>query len=225
MKRTLQNRAPCFAPLMKTTTKTPTNKDLVLVRPTIPATRLFPPSPSAPPSLLEHYVASVRERIRMTIERKRAEAALPTLRLLTEQAKLAAEYQHSLNVLQLADLEKDVRQSELLQEQRELAAQRRQTERLASPRVQKELLTLQLDIAMLKRQIREQRKPNVARPELTADQQRELKKRNLKQDIERLRSDEADAIKPGMSELETRRIKNMYAARRDELTEQLEKYL
>lgn len=67
--------------------------------------------------------------------------------------------------------------------------------------------------------------PPPIEPKLTAAQQRILKKAELEQELHRLKADETDAFSKAGSEAERRRVQNMYASRRDQLTQQLEKYL
>jgi len=43
--------------------------------------------------------------------------------------------------------------------------------------------------------------------------------------LQQLNAEEANAVQRGTSELEKRRLQNMYAGRRDRLMEELEKYL
>jgi hypothetical protein len=52
-----------------------------------------------------------------------------------------------------------------------------------------------------------------------------LKKTEIEGELQRLRTEEGQALQRGMSELEKRRLQNMYAGRRDELMMQLEKHL
>jgi hypothetical protein len=62
-------------------------------------------------------------------------------------------------------------------------------------------------------------------PKLTPEQQRLLKKAEIEEQLQRLKTDEVQAVEKTTSELERRRLQNMYAARRDRLMEELEKYL
>ncbi len=62
-------------------------------------------------------------------------------------------------------------------------------------------------------------------PKLTPAQQRLLKRTELEQDLQRLKLEEVEALQKAESEPERRRIQNMYAGRRGEISEQLEKNL
>ena len=178
---------------------------------------------NAPATIWNHFVDSFRKRRLMKIDGKTARVAIPVLRTLTEQAKLAMEYRASLVALSLAETERELKAAELEQRNRELATQRRHHEQLAEIRLNRERLALQLEIATLQRQIQEQRQPPT--PKLTAGQQKLLKKAEIEEELHRLRVEEARALQQAPNELEKRRIQNMYAARRDRLMEQLEKYL
>ena len=67
--------------------------------------------------------------------------------------------------------------------------------------------------------------PPAVEPKLTPAQQRLLKKAELEQELQRLKADEADAVSKTDSEADKRRLQNMYATRRDQLVQQLEKHL
>ena len=170
-----------------------------------------------------HFVESFKKRRHMKIEGKTAKVAIPVLRILAQQAKLALEYQSSLMALSLGETEREVRLAELNLRKIEVAAQRRQYEQTADARTNKERLALQLEIATLERQIQEQRQP--LPPKLSPAQQRLLKKNEIEEDLQRLRADEARALRQAVTEPEKRRVQNMYATRRDRLMEQLEKFL
>jgi hypothetical protein len=161
--------------------------------------------------------------MRMKIDAKTAEVAIPTLRSMTEQAKLATEYQTSLNALSLSELEREVRLAELEQRKLELAVQGRQHRHLEGLRLHKEELALQADITALQRQIADQRRPQ--EPKLTPAQQKFLRKAEAEEQLQQLRADEARALRTATSEMEKRRLLNIYANRRERLMDQLEKYL
>jgi hypothetical protein len=170
-----------------------------------------------------HFVESFKRRRLIRIDGKTASIAIPVLSTLTQQAKLALEYQSALVALGLGEIERDVKVAELDQRKLELAVQRRHQEQLAETRLSKERLSLQLEIARLQRQIQEQRQPPI--PTLTTAQQKLLKKAEIEEEIHRLRIEEARALQQITGELEKRRIQNMYAARRDRLMERLEQFL
>ncbi len=64
-----------------------------------------------------------------------------------------------------------------------------------------------------------------AEPKLSPAQQRLLKKAELEQELQRLKLDETSAVEKATTETEKRRLQNMYATRRDQLMQQLEKHL
>ena len=89
--------------------------------------------------------------------------------------------------------------------------------------------TLRRETAQYKRQRLEQFVEGGRRPEpeprLTPEQQRLLKRAELEQALQRLKMDEAEALEKAETDPEKRRIQNMYAGRRGQLTEQLERNL
>ena len=176
-----------------------------------------------PQTIIQHLLNTLKKRAHLRIDRKAARSALPTLRIMAEQAKLATEYQTALNSLSFSQLERDVRLAELEQRRLELAALRRQHQRLEPLRLRKEQLSLQLEITTLTRQIREQRQPPTAK--LTAQQQRALKKAEIEEQLQQLRTEAIRAVEHCADEPERRRVQNMYSGRRDRLMEELEKYL
>src|SRR5580658_10049637 len=86
-------------------------------KPGAPSPVFWDPRPHAQPphasTIYRHLIDSIKKRMRMKIDAKTAEVAIPTLRSMTEQAKLATEYQTSRNALSLSELEREVRLAEL----------------------------------------------------------------------------------------------------------------
>jgi hypothetical protein len=183
----------------------------------------YPDTQSRPRTMAGHFVDSFKRRTHLKIDGKTAQAALPTLRTLTEQAKLATEYQASLDALNLAEHEREVKQAELEQRKLELATQRKQHQRLEQKRLQKEQLCLQLEISTLQGQIQEQERP--PEPKLSAAQQKLLKKAEIEGQLQQLRADEVRALEGAANDLEKRRLQNIYAAKREQLMQQMEKHI
>ena len=212
----------------------PAQRHLMVLKETPVEPVLWDPRPHgrvSQPTIFGHFVDSLKKRMRMSIDGRIARVAIPTLRTITEQAKLAVEYQTSLNALSLAEVEREVRLAEIEQKKLELASQRRQHQALEGMRLQKEQLSLQkdhiafrLEIATLRRQLKEQRQPAAA-PKPTPAQQKLIKRAEVEAQLEELRAEEAKALQRATSELEKRRFQNMYTHRRDRLMEELEKYL
>jgi hypothetical protein len=188
---------------------------------------LWDPRPHGQPphvsTIYRHLIDSVKKRMRMKIDAKTARVAIPTLHSMTQQAKLATEYQTSINALSLSQLEREVRLAELEQRKLELAVQGRQYRHLEGLRLHKEELALQADITALQRQIVDQLRPQ--EPKLTPAQQKSLRKAETEVQLQQLRADEARALRTATSEMEKRRLLNIYANRRERLMDQLEKYL
>ena len=68
-----------------------------------PAARGYP---TVPPTVFGHYTAAVKKRLHMKIDGKTAQTSLPVLRAMTEQARLATEYQQSINALIVSEAER-----------------------------------------------------------------------------------------------------------------------
>jgi hypothetical protein len=175
------------------------------------------------PSLIGHQIQALRDRIRLKIDQKTTLAVTAALRIQGEQLKLANEFQASLNTQQIADVEREVRLDELEQKREEIAIQRQQNQALFELRLRRDRLALQAEMVRFHKEIQDARRRPEPKPNPT--QQRLKKKAEIEADIQRLRDDEAVALGNGNSELEKRRIQNMYSDRRDRLMEQLEKYL
>jgi hypothetical protein len=178
-----------------------------------------------PATVLGHFFRSLKKRLFMKIDTRTAGIALPAIRTMAEQAKLATEYQNSLNALSMSEHEREIRLAELEQRKLELAAQRRQLEALEQLRLQKERLALQLSVATLRRQIKTEKAPVRDVPKLTPEQQKLLKRGELEAKLQSLRAEESKALLKAQNDAEKRRFQNMYAHRRERLMEELEQFL
>ena len=136
---------------------------------------------------------------------------------------MATAYQTSVSSLVVAEIEREVRLAELELRKLEIAAQRRQLLQLEYLRTEKEQLALNLDIARLKRDLRETKARKPA--QITAAQQKLLKKREIEDQIQQLAIEASRAAQRATTELEKRRLQNIYANRRERLAEELEKYI
>lgn len=174
-------------------------------------------------SVFGHFLDAIKKRAHLLIEGRTVERSLPTIRAVTEQARLAAEYQEVLRTSFVKEAEQQLRLLEIEERRREIERSRSQASALGDLRLQRDRLSLQLEIARLRRDIREtrSRKP---RP-LSPTQQRTAKKAELEGRIEQLRRDEEAAVGRARGEPERRRLQNMYNQRRERLLEELEEYL
>ena len=92
--------------------------------------------------LFDHYLDGVKDRIRLRIDGHTACIATAALKDQAEHLKLMNECQAATNASCLADLERQVRPSELQQRMEEIAVQRRQSQQLREFRLYKERLAI-----------------------------------------------------------------------------------
>ena len=84
-------------------------------------------------------------------------------------------------------------------------------------------MAIRVEIARMRREMRDASAPS--EPRLTPVQQRAIKKAEIEQQFQTLQVEEAKALQRAATEVEKRRLQNMYASRRDRLMEELEKHL
>jgi hypothetical protein len=179
--------------------------------------------PAKPPSLLGHYLTGVKDRIRLRIDGQTARIASAAVRDQTEQLRLMNEYHSAINASRLADLERQVKAAELQQRMEQIATQQWENQQLQALRVHRERLAIRLEIATLRRQLQELRQGQPV--QLTPAQQRLVKKAEIEEQMQQLRIEEDRAVQRAIDDLEKRRLQNMYNGRREQLTEQLEKFI
>jgi hypothetical protein len=168
------------------------------------------------PSILTQFVGRARSGITKAGERAIVrdwtaffEGAQALIAAKTEMERKRSEY------LQLAN-EHDVRAKE-----KEVAVTRHDAE-IAEENLRR--ATAEYKRQRLEQFIEGGRQP-APEPKLTPAQQRLLKRAELEQALQRLKLDEAEALQKADTELDRRLIKNMYAGRRSQLTEELERNL
>lgn len=182
--------------------------------------------PGRSPAMMAYYLNCLKDRFLLHQDRRTAAVRARFLTQKLEELKLTRELQGVINDLAVLSVEREVRVRRLELEKLELVSKIQNQTQLGALRLQRDRLQLQYEIATLRRQIREQKRlPAAAENKLTPAQQRVLKKAEIEEQIQRLRAEEAQALQKATSELERRRIQNMYAAKRDQLMEQMEKYL
>ena len=110
-------------------------------------------------------------------------------------------------------------------EKLELEAKVQQAGTLDGLRLQKERLAIELEIAELKARRKAIQNPSGAESKLTPDQQRRLRRLEVEDKLRELDRLEEEAMTKARSEEERVRIQNMYIDKRDDLHEELSKYL
>ena len=96
---------------------------------------------------------------------------------------------------------------------------------LRALRKQRDELQLKKEIAQLQQEIKTADSPPPTESKLTPEQQRKLKRAEIEDKLRELNRLEEDALKNARSEEERVRIQNMHADKREELREQLSKFL
>jgi hypothetical protein len=179
----------------------------------------------AQPQILTTYISALKQRFILNVEDRTAQVRTRFLRTHIEQLELGKQYATLSHDLRAMESEQENRLLRLALEKRELEAKAQQAETLDGLRLQKERLTLEVEIADLKTKKKTIQKPSVSEPKLTPDQQRRLKRLEIEDKLRELDHLEEQAIQNARSEGERVRIQNMYVDKRDELHEQLSKYL
>jgi len=179
----------------------------------------------AQPQILTTYISALKQRFILNVEDRTAQARTRFLRTHIEQLELGKQYATLSHDLRAMESEQENRLLRLALEKRELEARAQQAETLDGLRLQKERLTFEVEIAELKAKKKSIQNPSGTDSKLTADQQRRLNRLEIEEKLRELDYLEEEAIRKARSEEERVRIQNMYVDRRDDLHEQLSKYL
>ena len=204
----------------------PANRQFVVVRPALPATP--PDFQSRLPdlqgqSIFGYFVQAFKERVRTRIDGRSARVAIPVLRTQTDQLKIAHEYQATLNSMRLAELEREAKAAELNQKRTDAEVQQHQQQALQNLRLQKEKLSIQVEMVRLKKEMGDLKSKQDQG--LSQAQQRMMKRAEIEEKLQRLRADENRTMNAAPTEQERRRLENMYENRREQLMDELAKYL
>lgn len=180
------------------------------------------------PALVSYYIDALRQRFILKIEDRVAQDRTRFLRTHIEHLELGKQYQGLVNDLKAMEAEQENRVLGLTLQTRELKGKHGELDALGKLRLQKEQLAIEVEIEQLKAQKAAVGKPvPEAKPEprLSPEQQRRLKRMEIEDQLQKLDRDEDEAIRNARGQEDSVRIRNMYADRREELREQLSKYL
>lgn len=177
------------------------------------------------PSMLAYYFTRLKDRFLLNQDHRTAAVRSRFLQQKIEELKLTRDLHGIMNDLAVLAVERDVRVRRLQVERVELESKIQNHARLGGLQLERDRLQLQYDIAVLKRKIREEDNQPTTEQKLTPTQQRALKKAEIEEQLQHLKAEELQAVQRATTELEKRRLQNMYAGRRDQLMEQLEKFL
>lgn len=182
---------------------------------------------SAEPKTLSHFIFSVKARMIMNQDLKTAQKRLQLITSVVQLFKLNKELQDVLQELHMAEkefeikqIEQDIRRddaSSRLESERTLRELRKQRDELA---LKKEISQLQSDIGIISAPA-----SVPSEQKLTPDQQRRLKRMEIEDKLKELDRKQEEALKSARTDEDRMRLENMYADKRQELHEQLSKYL
>jgi hypothetical protein len=176
------------------------------------------------PAVLAHVVSSVRSRMILNQDLKTAQQRLQLMTSVIEVFKLNRDLHGILHDLHLEEKGFEIRQIEE-QIRKEDAQSRLQSEgQLRDLRKQRDEFQLKKEIAQLQMEIKGVEKTSEAE-KTSPEQQRRLKRMEIEDKLRELDRLEAEAIKGARNEEERVRLQNMYGDKREELREQLGKYL
>jgi hypothetical protein len=147
------------------------------------------------PSLVVHFVDSMKERFIVRQDDRTAQVRLQFLRNQIEQLKLNKDFQQLLDDLELLSLEREKRVKTLELENQELDVKKRslnQKEKLESLREQRKM---ELEIAQLEQQIQAVKISQVAEPKLSAEERRDKEKEACEARIQSLKQEKQKALK------------------------------
>jgi hypothetical protein len=176
------------------------------------------------PDVLAHVVESIKTRMVLNQDLRIAQQRLKLMAGVIELFTRNKELQGILQDIHLADKDFEIRKIET-QMRREDADVRLESERqLRLLRAQRDELHLQKEIVQLKQDIKTAENP-VTQSNVSPEQQRRLKRMDIEDKLRDLDRQEEEALETARSEGDRRQIQNMHDDRRQELREQLSKYL
>jgi hypothetical protein len=177
------------------------------------------------PAVLAHVVSSIKSRMILNQDLKTAQHRLQLMASVIEVFKLNRELHGILHDLHLEEKEFEIKQIES-QIRKDDAQSRLQSEtQLRELRRQRDEFQLKKEIAQLQQDIKGVEKTSESESKASPEQQRRLKRMEIEDKLRELDRLEAEATKGALNEEDRVRLQNMYADKREELREQLAKYL
>jgi hypothetical protein len=176
------------------------------------------------PQILTAYLAALKQRFIISVEDGTAQTRTRFLRTIIEQLELGKQYKTLTHDLKALESEQENRLLRLELERREIKTKLEQTEALDGLQLQKERLTKELEVAELRAKKKAIQNPP-ADSKLTADQQRRLKRLEIEDKLRELDRLEDGAVSSARTAEDRVRVQNMHTEKREELREQLTRYL
>jgi hypothetical protein len=177
------------------------------------------------PNVLAHVVASIKSRMILNQDLKTAQHRLQLMASVIEVFKLNRELHGILHDLHLEEKEFEIKQIETQIRKEDVQARLKSETQLRELRKQRDELQLKKEIALLQQDIKSVDKTSESESKASPEQQRRLKRMEIEDKVRELDRLEADAVKTARDEEERARLQNMYGDKREELREQLAKYL
>jgi hypothetical protein len=177
------------------------------------------------PGVLAHVVSSIKSRMILNQDLKTAQHRLQLMASVIEVFKLNRELHGILHDLHLEEKEFEIKQIESQIRKEDAQSRLKSETQLRELRKQRDELQLKKEIAQLQQEIKGVEKTTESESKASPEQQRRLKRMEIEDKIRELDRLEADALKSTRDDEERARLQNMYGDKREELREQLAKYL
>jgi hypothetical protein len=177
------------------------------------------------PAILAHVVSSIKSRMILNQDLKTAQRRLQLMASVIEVFKLNRELHGILHDLHLEGKEFEIKQIETQIRKDDAQARLKSETLLRDLREQRDKLQLKKEISQLHQDIKSVEKTAESESKTSPEQQRRLKRMDIEDKLRELDRLEAEAQKTARDDEDRIRLQNMYADKRDELREQLARYL
>jgi hypothetical protein len=178
------------------------------------------------PKVLAHVVSSIKSRMILNQDLHTAQHRLKLMTSVIEVFKANQQLHGILHELHLEEKEFEIKKIEAQIRKEDAQARLGSEPQLRALRKQRDELQIKKEVAQLQRDIKEVDKTQeVVPPVLTADQQRRMKRMEIEDKMRELDRLEEAALKDARDEGEQTRIRNMHADKKQELREQLSRFL
>jgi hypothetical protein len=177
------------------------------------------------PEVLAHVVSSLKSRMILNQDLKTAQQRLQLMASVIDVFKLNRELHGILHDLHLEEKGFEIKQIEEQIRKEDAQSRLKSETQLRDLRKQRDELQLQKEIVTLQQDIKGVEKAPEAESKTAPEQQRRLKRMEIEDKMRELDRLEADAMKTARDDDERARLQNMYGDKREELRDQLAKYL
>ncbi len=147
------------------------------------------------PSMIPHYVASIKERFIVKQDDRTAQARLKFMHSQIDQLKLAKEFQQVKDDLEILSYEREKRIKTLQLETEELDGKRESSSELTKLNTLRERKKMELEIAQLDQQIAGLKNPPLPEAKPNPEQQRANDRAACEARIQNLKAEKQNALK------------------------------